>query len=113
MIDELERWSTERTTSEVQAIFDRHGVPSSPYRTVREAMADPQIAHRRSFAEVHDTGGTFLALNPPFHMTAATAAVRPFVAALGEHTRELLAEVGYTPAEAAALLRTPPTAARG
>jgi crotonobetainyl-CoA:carnitine CoA-transferase CaiB-like acyl-CoA transferase len=113
LIDELEHWSTERTTSEVQAIFDRHGVPSSPYRTVREAMADPQIAHRRSFAEVHDTGGRFLVLNPPFHMTAATAAVRPFVAALGEHTGELLAEVGYTAAEVAALVKTATTEARG
>ena len=103
MIEELERWSKERSTSEVQAIFDRHGVPSSPYRTVREAMADTQIAHRHSFAEVRDTGGTFLALNPPFHMSAATAAARPFVATLGEHTEELLAEVGYTPAEVAAL----------
>jgi crotonobetainyl-CoA:carnitine CoA-transferase CaiB-like acyl-CoA transferase len=103
LIDELERWSTERTTSEVQAIFDRHGVPSSPYRTVKEAMADPQITHRRSFAEVHDAGGTFLAINPPFHMTATTAAARSFVAALGEHTEELLAEVGYSAAEIAAL----------
>jgi crotonobetainyl-CoA:carnitine CoA-transferase CaiB-like acyl-CoA transferase len=103
LIDELERWSTERTTSEVQAVFDRHGVPSSPYRTVREAMADPQIAHRRSFAEVRDAGGTFLALNPPFHMSAVTAAARPFVAALGEHTEELLAEVGYSATEIAAL----------
>ena len=105
LIDELERWSAELTTSEVQAVFDRRGVPSSPYRTVREAMADPQIAHRRSFTEVHDAGGTFLALNPPFHMTAAKAAVRPFVAALGEHTGALLAEVGYSPADIAALNR--------
>ena len=102
LIDELERWSKERSTSEVQAIFDRHAVPSSPYRTVREAMADPQITHRRSFAEVRDTGGTFLAINPPFHMTATEAAARPFVAALGQHTGELLAEVGYTAAEIAA-----------
>ncbi len=103
LIEELERWSTERTTSEVQAIFDRHGVPSSPYRTVREAMADPQIAHRRAFAEVRDTGGKFQALNPPFRMSAATAATQPYVAALGEHTTELLQEIGYTPAEIAAL----------
>jgi CoA:oxalate CoA-transferase len=96
LIDELELWSKELATSEVQAVFDRHGVPSSPYRTVKEAMADPQIAHRRSLAEVHDAGGTFLALNPPFRMSAATAAARPFVAALGEHTDELLAEIGYT-----------------
>jgi CoA:oxalate CoA-transferase len=95
LIDELELWSKELATSEVQAVFDRHGVPSSPYRTVKEAMADPQIAHRHSLAEVHDAGGTFLALNPPFRMSAATAAARPFVAALGEHTEELLAEIGY------------------
>jgi crotonobetainyl-CoA:carnitine CoA-transferase CaiB-like acyl-CoA transferase len=112
LIDELERWSKELSTSEVQAIFDRHGVPSSPYRTVKEAMADPQIAHLRSFSEVHDAGGTFLAINPPFRMTAATAAVRPFVAALGEHSEELLAEVGYTAAEVA-LVKTATTEARG
>jgi CoA:oxalate CoA-transferase len=103
LIDELERWSKELATSEVQAVFDRHGVPSSPYRTVKEAMADPQIAHRRSLAEVHDAGGTFLALNPPFRMSAATVAAQPFVAALGEHTEELLAELGYAAGEIAAL----------
>jgi crotonobetainyl-CoA:carnitine CoA-transferase CaiB-like acyl-CoA transferase len=103
LIDELERWSTELTTAEVQAVFDRGGVPSSPYRTVKEAMADPQIVHRRAFTEVEDAGGKFLAINPPFHMTAAKPAARRFVAALGEHTGELLAEVGYTTAEIAAL----------
>jgi CoA:oxalate CoA-transferase len=113
LIDELERWSAGLTTAEVQAVFDRGGVPSSPYRTVKEAMADPQITHRRSFTEVHDAGGTFLAINPPFQMTAATAAARPFVAALGEHTEELLAEVGYTAAEVAALVKTAPTGACG
>src|SRR6266436_5655824 len=95
LIDELEHWSRQRSMEEVQAMFDRHGVPSSPYRTVKEAMADPQIAHRRAFAEVSDAGGTFLALNPPFRMSVATTAATPRVAALGEHTQELLAEIGY------------------
>jgi crotonobetainyl-CoA:carnitine CoA-transferase CaiB-like acyl-CoA transferase len=113
LIDELERWSAGLTTAEVQAVFDRGGVPSSPYRTVKEAMADPQITHRRSFTEVRDAGGTFLAINPPFQMTGATAATQPFVAGLGEHTEELLAEAGYTPAEVAALVKMSPTAARG
>ena len=104
LIDELEEWSKERSTAEVQAVFDRHGVPSSPYRTVREAMADPQLAHRRAFAEVHDAGGSFQALNPPFRMSAARAAAVPQVAALGEHTEQLLAELGYTSAEITGLL---------
>jgi crotonobetainyl-CoA:carnitine CoA-transferase CaiB-like acyl-CoA transferase len=99
LIDELETWSKECSTKEVQALFDHHGVPSSPYRTVREAMADPQLAHRGAFAEIHDAGGTFRALNPPFRLSAATAAAVPRVAALGEHTEELLGEIGYTPAQ--------------
>jgi CoA:oxalate CoA-transferase len=101
LVDELEVWSKERTTEEVQAIFDRHGVPSSPYRTVREAMTDPQLAHRQAFAEVRDAGGAFLALNPPFRMSAASTTVQPFVAALGEHNEALLAELGYSPVEIA------------
>jgi crotonobetainyl-CoA:carnitine CoA-transferase CaiB-like acyl-CoA transferase len=101
LIDELETWSKALTTAEVQRVFDRHGVPSSPYRTVREAMADPQIAHRHAFAEVSDAGGTFLALNPPFRMSEAATEMRPWVAALGAHTQEILAEIGYTAADLA------------
>ena len=117
LVDELELWSKTLTTAEVQAIFDRHGVPSSPYRTVKEAMADPQLAHRNAFAEIADAGGSFLALNPPFRLSAALAAAKPFAAALGEHTEEVLTELGFTAREiqamrgrpaAAEVTRTPP-----
>ncbi|HJU17954.1 MAG TPA: CoA transferase [Stellaceae bacterium] len=101
LVDELETWSKALTTAEVQAAFDRHGVPSSPYRTVKEAMADPQIAHRRALAEIADAGGRFLALNLPFRMSEASTAAQPTVAALGAHTEEILAEIGYTPADLA------------
>ncbi len=113
LIDELEIWSTARSSAEVQAIFDRHGVPASPYRTVPQALADPQLAHRRALAEVHDKGGSFQALNPPFRLSAADAASRPWVAALGEHTDQVLAELGYGGAEitefaAAGIIGLPP-----
>ena len=103
LIEELEVWSSKLTSAEVQAVFDRHGVPSSPYRTVKEAMADPQLAHRAAFAEVHDRGGSFLALNPPFRFSNIDAAARPWVAALGEHTGAVLGELGYAASEIAAL----------
>jgi CoA:oxalate CoA-transferase len=103
LIDELETWSTTLASAEVQAIFDRHQVPGSPYRTVKEAMADPQLAHRGALAEVHDQGGSFLALNPPFRFSAADAAAQPWVAALGEHTAAVLGELGYSRREIEAL----------
>jgi len=105
LIDELEVWSKGLTSAEVQKVFDRHGVPSSPYRTVKEAMDDPQLAHRGSFTEIHDGGGTFRALNPPFRMSVAEAAAKPFVAALGEHSEAVLAELGYTLDEITALAK--------
>jgi crotonobetainyl-CoA:carnitine CoA-transferase CaiB-like acyl-CoA transferase len=98
-MEELEQWSRQLGTAECQAALDRSGVPCSPYRTVEEAMADPQLAHRQAFAEVRDAGGTFKALNPPFRFSGAPAAARPFVAALGEHGDAVLAEAGYSPEE--------------
>jgi CoA:oxalate CoA-transferase len=103
LMDELEQWSMTLATAEVQPIFDRHGVPSSPYRTVGEAMKDPQLAHRHSLAEVHDKGGRFLALNPPFRMSASSAEAGGHVAALGADSAAVLADAGYSPAEIAAL----------
>jgi crotonobetainyl-CoA:carnitine CoA-transferase CaiB-like acyl-CoA transferase len=43
----------------------------SAYRTVAEALRDPQIAHRGALAEVEDGGGTFKVLNLPFRMSGA------------------------------------------
>jgi CoA:oxalate CoA-transferase len=110
LVDELERWSKELPSAEVQRVFDRHGVPSSPYRTVRQAMADPQLAHRGAFTEIADQGGTFLALNPPFRLSGGRAAAHAWVAALGEHTEEVLAAAGLTAAEIGALARGSPAA---
>jgi crotonobetainyl-CoA:carnitine CoA-transferase CaiB-like acyl-CoA transferase len=106
LIDELEMWSKQFPTAEVQAAFDKHGVPSSPYRTVKEALEDPQIAHRQALAEIHDSGGSFQALNPPFRFSEGRAAAQPFVAALGEHGEAVLAELGYTPDEITALAKS-------
>ncbi len=94
-VDELELWSTALTTEQCKAAFDANGVPASPYRTVREVMADPQIAHREAFAEVQDKGGSFKVLNPPFRMSDARVQVSGFSSALGEHGRNILESAGY------------------
>jgi crotonobetainyl-CoA:carnitine CoA-transferase CaiB-like acyl-CoA transferase len=99
LVGELEQWSRRLTTVECQVAFDGCGVPCSPYRTVEEAMADPQLEHRRAFGEVRDVAGVFRVLNPPFRFSAAPAGVQPYAAALGEHGAEVLGEAGYTDRE--------------
>jgi crotonobetainyl-CoA:carnitine CoA-transferase CaiB-like acyl-CoA transferase len=110
LMDEFEAWSKTLGNAECLAALDRHGVPAAAYRTVREAMADPQLAHREAFSPVQDAGGTFKALNPPFRLSASAARVGTFAASLGEHTRAVLAEAGCTDAEIAALTREQRTA---
>ena len=103
LMDEFEAWSRQLPTVECQAVLDRNAVPAAAYRTVRQAMADPQLAHRGAFAQVRDAGGPLKALNPPFRMSASAAVAGPRAPALGEHTREVLAAAGFTAGEIDAL----------
>ena len=91
LMDEFEVWSRKLTGDSCLAALGQAGVPASKYRTVREALADPQIAHRAALAEVSDAAGSFLVLNVPFRMSASKLVPGPRVAALGEHTQEILA----------------------
>jgi crotonobetainyl-CoA:carnitine CoA-transferase CaiB-like acyl-CoA transferase len=102
-MDELEAWTKTLSTEACMAIFERYGVPAGPYRTVREALADPQLVHRQSLAEVQDAGGMFKVVNAPFRMSKSATMAGPHAAALGEHTREVLASVGYDKGEIAAI----------
>ena len=103
LIQELESWSRTVTTDECQAVFNRTGVPSSPYRTVAEALADPQLEQRQALAEVTDRAGSFRILNAPFRLSAANTSVVGFSAALGEHSAKVLGELGYSAADIADL----------
>ncbi len=102
-VDLLETWSTTLTTAECQAAFDAAGVPSSPYRTVKEVLADPQLAHRGALSDVHDKGGSFKVVNPPFRFSGLPVQVSGFAASLGEHTRDLLESAGYAADEIEAM----------
>jgi len=94
LMEGVETWS--RTLSSQQCLIElnKAGVPCSAYRTVAEALADPQSAHRKILAEVSDDAGAFKVLNLPFRMTGAEVAPGPRVAGVGEHTQEVLAQIG-------------------
>ena len=97
LLDEIEAWSRTRTTATCVAALEEAGVPASSYRSVREAMADPQLAYRGAFADVADAGGTFKALNPPFRMSGSRTRVGPRAAALGEHNASILHDAKAEP----------------
>jgi crotonobetainyl-CoA:carnitine CoA-transferase CaiB-like acyl-CoA transferase len=107
LMDGVEAWSRSVTTEQCLAALNREGVPSSAYRTVAEALADPQLAHRRSLAEVEDGGGAFKVLNLPFRMTGARVSAAKRMATLGEHTRALLKETGLSEDQIAAFSGKP------
>ena len=109
----VEAWSRSVTTAQCLVALNEDGVPSSAYRTVAEALRDPQIAHRRALAEVEDGGGTFKVLNLPFRMSGATVSAAKRMSTLGEHTRLYLKEAGLSEDEIEAFTGKPAVAARG
>ena len=86
LIEGAEAWSRTVTTAQCLAALNTYGVPSSAYRTVAEALADPQLAHRGALVEVEDGGGTFNVLNLPFRMSGARVLAAKRMSTLGEHT---------------------------
>jgi crotonobetainyl-CoA:carnitine CoA-transferase CaiB-like acyl-CoA transferase len=113
LMDGVEAWSRSVTTEKCLIALNDEGVPSSAYRTVSEALRDPQIAHRGALAEVEDGGGTFKVLNLPFRMSGATVAAAKRMSTLGEHTLAFLRETGLSEDEIAGFAGKPSMVAHG
>jgi crotonobetainyl-CoA:carnitine CoA-transferase CaiB-like acyl-CoA transferase len=112
LMDGIETWSRTLSTADCLVALNEYGVPSSAYRSVAEALADPQIAHRGALAEVEDDGGTFKVMNLPFRMSDTRVVAGRRAATLGEHTVAYLRESGLTEDEIAAFTGKPAMAAR-
>jgi len=102
LMNGIETWSRRLTTEQCLVELNGHGVPCSAYRTVAEALRDPQIAHRGALSEVSDGGGSFKVLNLPFRMSGTNVSAGKRIATLGEHTLALLRESGLSEDEIAA-----------
>ena len=93
VMQRIEAWTSQRPSAECERRLLDAGVPATAYRTVAEAIADPQLAHRGSLATVEDAGGRHLVPNLPFRMSGALCSVAARTPALGEHTREVLSDL--------------------
>ena len=88
------------TTSDWLAQFEAAGVPAGPVLSIGEMLTDPQVLARRMVVEVeHSRLGRMKTLGPPVKFSATPGEVRSGAPLLGEHTREVLREYGYSDAE--------------
>jgi crotonobetainyl-CoA:carnitine CoA-transferase CaiB-like acyl-CoA transferase len=94
-----------RTRAEWLALLADTDACFGPVNTLAEALADPQIQARGVIAHDDLPGGTPVApmLRSVPLLSDTPARLLGGAPALGEHTAEALAEVGYSPAEIAAL----------
>ena len=96
----VERALATATTAEWQERFERAQIAAGPVYELDEVFADPQITHLGLVAEVEQPGyGTARMLAFPVRASATPAAIRRPAPLLGEHTAEVLGEIGIAPEE--------------
>ena len=89
-----------RDKAEWLAAFDAAGVPAGSVHNLGEALTHPQTLARGIVVDlVHPEAGATRALGCPLHFSATPARVDRPAPLLGEHTREVLRECGYSAAE--------------
>jgi CoA:oxalate CoA-transferase len=82
------------------------GVPVAPINTVDVALQDPQIRHRQMVVtSPHHAGGTFPTLGVPVKADTGTGTAFLSPPALGQHSLDLLLELGYSAEQARELDR--------
>ncbi|GMV59449.1 MAG: CoA transferase [Betaproteobacteria bacterium] len=86
-----------RTRAQWIEAFDAAGVPVGPVHSIGEALAHPQTQARGMVVDlVHPQAGPTKALGCPLHFSDTPTSIERPAPLLGEHTREVLREYGYS-----------------
>lgn len=98
-------WCAEQTTDQVLATLAENGIPAGPILTPREALAHPQTRAVNVLREVDYPGLPQPApvAGLPFTLSAGGEDIRSRPPQCGEHSAEILAELGYSPNQIEAL----------
>ena len=100
----LEETFAGRTQAEWVAWFAGRDVCFAPVLDLDEAFEDPHLAARDMVQRRDEDGTTHLGI--PIKFEDEPGRVAPRAPALGEHSAEILGELGYEASECAAMTRT-------
>lgn len=93
-----------KTTSEWLAIMDAADIPATPMNSLESLLDDPHLEATGFFRIVeHPSEGRIREMAVPSKWSATPPAVTRHVPTLGEHSAEVLREIGYTDKQIEAL----------
>ena len=103
--DLMQDWCTGRTRADALALLDAARVPAAPLHSPQDVLDDAHVAEMGYLRRVDFPGAArpVPIVETPFRMSATPGTVRRRAPLLGEHTDEILDELGYAAGQIADL----------
>jgi formyl-CoA transferase len=96
IFDEIEKWTMTKTKFEAMDLLNEHDIPCGPILSMKEIAEEPSLRKTGTVVEVdHPKRGKYLTVGNPIKMSDSPTDVKRSPL-LGEHTDEVMNELGYT-----------------
>ena len=97
----MNNWCAERTRNQAMIELERARVPCGPIYNLDEVLNDPQVSARKIIGKMKFSGSgkPVPVANTPLHLSASPPQLRRSAPTLGQHTAEVLSELGFSPQE--------------
>ena len=92
----IEAWTVTKTKFEAMKLLNEHDIPCGPILSMKELAEEPSLRATGTIVEVdHPKRGKYLTVGNPIKLSDSPTVVRRSPL-LGEHTDEVLVELGYS-----------------